>query len=68
MEVPWPENPVQDNRSADEWKSYCMIPFDGETGHTEYAAELSKIVMSMLVHTCKNLIKSSTIRIKIIEI
>ena len=45
-EVPWPENPVQDNRSADEWKSYCMIPFDGETGHTEYAAELSKIVMS----------------------
>ena len=44
--VVWPENPAKDTRSADEWTKYCSCPFNGVTGHTEYATELAKIVVS----------------------
>ena len=44
--VVWPKNPAKDTRSADDWTKYCSCPFNGVTGHTEYATELAKISVS----------------------
>ena len=47
MSIPvWPEKSEHDTRTSEEWAKYCSEPFNSERGHTEYAAELSKIAVS----------------------
>ena len=44
--VIWPDHPPVPPlyaRSSDEWTKYCSYPFNGDTGHIEYASELAKI-------------------------
>ena len=39
----WPQSPAPDSRTPAEWKTFCALPFIGETAYISYVAELAKI-------------------------
>ena len=42
----WPDNPCSDTRTDEEWKQFCSIPFNEDSGYEMYVEELAKISAS----------------------
>ena len=46
LPTPWPSNPQVDDRTPEQWKTFCSYAFDEEVGYITYVAELAKIIIS----------------------